>query len=144
MQNNNYGKRNKSKTMKKFISVLIILIAVVGVCIFEEIYLNNFKKEFLEKADNVYTIISNNESNINNDNINSSCENLYNYWNNSKRNICYFANYEKIKGIDESFIKLKTAIKNNDKALAMENIAVISNTDKFFEYMVGFNINNLF
>ena len=42
-----------------------------------------------------------------------------------------YTQYEKIKGLDESFIKLKTAIKNNDKALAMENIAIIKNTDKF-------------
>lgn len=130
--------------MKRFISILFIFLLIISIAIFEEIYVNNFIDTLSKKADVVSISIKENENDLNIKNINNNLKNLKTFWNNSKKVLSYFINYEKIKTLDESFIKLDIAIKRNDFSLASENIAIIKEYSQFFEYLMGFNLNNLF
>ena len=130
--------------MKRLISILIIFFLIVSIAIFEEIYVNNFINNLSSKADIVSVCIKENENNLNIDKINNNFSHLKNFWSKSKKILSYFINYEKIKTLDESFIKLDIAIKRNDFSLASENIALIKEYSQFFEFLMGFNLNNLF
>lgn len=130
--------------MKRFISILIIFFLIISIATFEEIYVNNFILTLSNKADIVSVCIKENENNLNIDKINKNFSNLKNFWSKSKKVLSYFINYEKIKTLDESFIKLDIAIKRNDFSLASENIALIKEYSQFFEFLMGFNLNNLF
>ena len=130
--------------MKRLISILIIFFLIVSIAIFEEIYVNNFINNLSSKADIVSVCIKENENNLNIDKINNNFSHLKNFWSKSKKVLSYFINYEKIKTLDESFIKLDIAIKRNDFSLASENIALIKEYSQFFEFLMGFNLNNLF
>lgn len=130
--------------MKKLIAISALIFLLAGICTFEELFLNNFVHSFTAKADNLSNLIST-STNINeNETIKNSYSSLKNDWNNAKITLCFFTNYEKIKTMDESFIKLESSINNNDTNLANENISLICNYDQFFNYMLGFNLNNLF
>ena len=130
--------------MKRFFAVLILILILISVCTFEEIFLQTFVKSFTFKAETLSALISNKTELKENKEINNSYITLKQDWNNAKTTLCFFTNYEKIKSMDESLIKLESAIKNNDKNLANENISLICNYDQFFNYMLGFNLNNLF
>lgn len=130
--------------MKRFLSILILIIVLSGISILEEVFLHNFITNLTNKAEVVSIAIENSKDNVSNDEILKNFYDLKDFWHKSKNRLCYFTNYEKIKTVDESFVKLSTAIKNNDLSLATENIAVIKEYGDFFHYMMGFNLNNLF
>ena len=130
--------------MKRLISILILLIIIIGIAIAEELFIHNFITNLTTKAEVVSVEIENSKENLKNENITKTYTDLKDFWKKSKIGLCYFTNYEKIKTVDESFVKLSTALKNNDLSLATENIAVIKEYGDFFHYMMGFNLNNLF
>lgn len=130
--------------MKKFFSIMVIIIILASVSIFEEIYSKHFIITLSNKAEETSSAISTNKDNIQNNDVITSYNNLKNYWNKSKIILCFFTNYEKIKAVDESIIKVETAIKYNEISLAIENISIIKEYEKIFKFMIGFNINSLF
>ena len=130
--------------MKKLFSIIAIVIILAGVSIFEEIYSKHFISTLSSKADQTSIAISSNKENIDNNEVKTSYNDLKKYWDKSKTVLCFFTNYEKIKAIDESIIKVDTAIKHNEVSLAIENISIIKEYEKIFKSMIGFNINNLF
>ncbi|MBQ9793243.1 MAG: DUF4363 family protein [Clostridia bacterium] len=130
--------------MKRTISIIILSFILISIATFEEIYTQNFIYTLRNKAEQVAVAINKNEDNINNEDVLSSLDDLKIFWHKSKNILCYFTNYEKIKSIDESFVKLSTSISHNDMSLASENIAVIKDYSEFFKYLMGFNLNTLF
>lgn len=130
--------------MKRTISIIILTIILISFATFEELFIQNFISTLKNKAEQVSIAINKNEENINTEEVLKSVDNLKVFWEDSKSTICYFTNYEKIKSIDESFVKLSTSIKHNDMSLASENIAVIKDYSEFFKYLMGFNLNTLF
>ena len=130
--------------MKRLFAILSLILILIGICIFEELFLKGFVNNFTAKAESLSTLIQQSENTKTNANITNSYNTLKNDWHNAKITLCFFTNYEKIKSMDESFIKLESALNNNDKNLANENIAIICNYEQFLNYMMGFNLNNLF
>ncbi len=128
--------------MKRNIIIVCIILIIVSVCIVEELILHNTSDNLLILSQNL------SQSLIESDTINSQ-ENLDNYnklndfWKSSKRTLCFLTNYEKIRTLDESIIKLGTALQNDDKSLVVENISIIKSFNEFSHYFMGFNINNL-
>ena len=130
--------------MKRTFSILILIVILFSIATFEEIYIKQFISSLKIKAENVSIAINKNEENINNKEVEKAFNELKNFWSKSKNILCYFTNYEKIKSIDESFVKLTTSIKHNDMSVANENIAVIKDYGQIFNYLMGFNLNTLF
>ncbi len=130
--------------MKRTFSILILIVILFSIATFEEIYIKQFISSLKIKAENVSIAINKNEENINNKEVEKAFNELKNFWSKSKNILCYFTNYEKIKSIDESFVKLTTSIKHNDMSVASENIAVIKDYGQIFNYLMGFNLNTLF
>lgn len=130
--------------MKRLFAILSLVLILISICIFEELFLKNFVNNFTVKAEALSTLIEQTENTKEDENINNSYNTLKNDWHNAKTTLCFFTNYEKIKSMDESFLKLDSALKNNDKNLANENISIICNYEQFLHYMMGFNLNNLF
>lgn len=130
--------------MKRFLAILFLVFVLIGFSVFEEFYNKTFLKTLNAKAEQVSVVINKNENNLNVNEVNDKYNVLKDFWQKSKNTLCYFTNYEKIKSIDESFVKLETAIKHNDISLAAENIAVIKEYSEFFKYIMGFSLSNLF
>lgn len=130
--------------MKKLIAILSILVVLISLCTLEEVFIHNFTKDFNTKTLAVSQTIKENEENLNTDSVKNKFDDLNEYWQGAKKKLCYLTNYEKIKNMDESFVRLDAAINDNDKALAIENISVIQSYTEALHYIMGFNINNLF
>ncbi len=129
--------------MKRFIAIIVICAFLIGIAVFEELYAKNFINTLTQKAENIEASINLNKENIDNEKVNNSYNDLKAYWDKSKKVLCYFTNYEKIKNIDESIVKIDIAIEYNEISLAIENITVIKEYEQIFKNIIGFNINNL-
>lgn len=130
--------------MKRLIAVLFLVAVLITIATLEQVYVNNFLYQLDIKSQQVSQAIEIDDKNLEREDVKNSFKDLNKFWNNAKNKLCYFTNYEKIKSVDESFVKLSTAIDNNDSSLAIENIAVIKEYSNLFTYFMGFNINNLF
>ncbi len=130
--------------MRRLIAVLFLLAILIAVATLEQVYVNHFLYNLDTKSQQVSAAIELDDKNLEREDVKNSFNDLNKFWEDAKTKLCYFTNYEKVKSVDESFVKLSTAIENNDSSLAIENIAVIKEYSKFFTYFMGFNINNLF
>ena len=129
--------------MKRLIGIIIITIILIGGGITEEIYINKTITRLEFFATNLEEKINKNKDDINTEDINASFNELDNFWKQTESVFCYLTNFEKIRSLDESIIKLKTAIFYNDFSVATENLALIKNYAKVLHYTLGVSLNNI-
>ncbi len=130
--------------MKRNIYVLILIAILVGVCILEELLLKSTYTTLQGYSNELTVLFTQNKEELNAKQVVSKFDETKVYWDNQKKYITYFTNYDKIRTIDESFIKLEEALDDNDKSLALENLSIIKASADSLHYFMGFNINNLF
>lgn len=130
--------------MKRNILVIIIVAILAIISILEELTVKDVTTNIGAYAGALEGAINQNEENINISSVKDSFENLSGYWDSKKTHICFFANYDKIRYMDENMIKLGDAIKDNDMVLAKENLSSVKSFGALIQYVMGFNINNLF
>ena len=130
--------------MKRNILVIIIVAILAIISIFEELTVKDVTTNIGAYASALEGAINQNEENINISSVKDRFENLSDYWDSKKTHICFFANYDKIRYMDENMIKLGDAIKDNDMVLAKENLSSVKSFGALIQYVMGFNINNLF
>lgn len=129
--------------MKKLIGVIIITVLLLAGGIVEEIYVRNTISNLDYFATNLETKLRENEDNINTDEIKASFNELNEYWKQTETIFCYLTNFEKFRSLDESVVKLDTAIKYNDFSVANENLTLIKNYTKVFYFTLGMSLNNI-
>ena len=130
--------------MKRIFAILFIVLIIISICVVEEITLSQTNQKLDEYSNSLSAAIIENKDNLNNEQVLSEFKKLDNFWQDTKIKLCYLTNYEKIKTMDESLIKLEASIEYNDESLAIENISLIKSYSEFLHYFMGFNFNNLF
>lgn len=130
--------------MKRNLIIVLIVLLIVAVCAIEEIVLSNINDNLAHYTEELSTSITENSDNLSTFEVEEKYKNLSSFWKDAKRKLCYLTNYEKIRIMDESIIKLGASIKNNDESLTIENLAIVEVFSEFTYYFMGFNINNLF
>jgi uncharacterized protein YoxC len=129
--------------MKRIFAIIVLICLLVGVSLAEEFSLQDAVKTINSYSSSVSDLIETTDD-ITSSEIEDKVDALEKFWKEEEKKLCYFTNYDKIKGLGESLAKLKTAVKNNDKSLAVENVASIQSYAYYMRYIMGFNINNLF
>lgn len=129
--------------MKRLIGIIIITILLIGGGIVEEIYIRKTITRLETYAINLEEKIMANKDNINTKEINSSFDELNNFWTETETAFCYLTNFEKFRSLDESVVKLNSAIFYNDFSVATENLTLIKNYAKVLYYTLGTSLNNI-
>lgn len=129
--------------MKRLIGIIIITILLIGGGIVEEIYIRKTITRLETYAINLEEKITANKDNINTKEINSSFDELNNFWTETETAFCYLTNFEKFRSLDESIVKLDSAIFYNDFSVATENLTLIKNYAKVLYYTLGTSLNNI-
>ena len=130
--------------MKRNLIIVLIVLIIIAVCAIEEIVLSNINANLAHYTEELSTSITENSDNLSTFEVEEKYKNLSSFWKDAKRKLCYLTNYEKIRIMDESIIKLGASIENNDESLTIENLAIVETFSEFTYYFMGFNINNLF
>lgn len=130
--------------MKRNLIIVLIVLIIIAVCAIEEIVLSNINSNLTHYTEELSTSITENSDNLSTFEVEEKYKDLSSFWKDAKRKLCYLTNYEKIRIMDESIIKLGASIENNDESLTIENLAIVETFSEFTYYFMGFNINNLF
>lgn len=130
--------------MKRNLIIVLIVLIIIAVCAIEEIVLSNINANLAHYTEELSTSITENSDNLSTFEVEEKYKDLSSFWKDAKRKLCYLTNYEKIRIMDESIIKLGASIENNDESLTIENLAIVETFSEFTYYFMGFNINNLF
>ena len=130
--------------MKRNLIIVLIVLLIIAVCAIEEIVLSNINANLAHYTEELSTSITENSDNLSTFEVEEKYKSLSSFWKDAKRKLCYLTNYEKIRIMDESIIKLGASIENNDESLTIENLAIVEVFSEFTYYFMGFNINNLF
>ncbi len=129
--------------MNRGIGMIIIAVLLVGFGIWQEIYVGNIIKNLTTMSYQLEVVVDDNEDNIDVTPVHKEFEKLKSFWGKTEHTICYIVNFEKVKYINESIIKLEGAIDENDFSVAMENVKTLQNYSKALKYIMGLNLNNI-
>ena len=130
--------------MKRNFVVIFIFLVLVGIGLFEEFLVKDTVENLGALTTNLSVSVAEHEGDLNSEEVMDKMGKLHSYWDRTKNKICFFANFDKIKFMDESLIKLEGGLKENDKSLITENLSIVASFPKLINYVMGFNINNLF
>ncbi len=123
--------------------MIIIALLLVGFGIWQEIYVGNIIKNLTTMSYQLEVVVDDNEDNIDVAPVHKEFKKLRSFWDKTEHTICYIVNFEKVKYINESIIKLEGAIDENDFSVAMENVKTLQNYSKALKYIMGLNLNNI-
>lgn len=129
--------------MKRAVGMIFIalLLIVCGLC--EEIYVHKTINTLTHTSNHLEILVEENKDNINCDAVKNELNGLKKYWEKTEKNLCYIVNFEKIKPINESIIKLEGAVKENDFSVAMENVKTLQNYSNTLHYIMGISATNI-
>ena len=96
--------------MKSFIPVIILILAVTGLCLWDGIYTNNVFNKLSSKSDEIYTSIKNDDYDF--DTLNKQVENLNTYWTKKMNILCISVSRKDLQPVSDYIQYLATATKN--------------------------------
>lgn len=125
---------------KKFIAILVLVLAVIGVVTWEQIYTNNSISSLLNEVDLLSTEISN-------ENLETSklqAQKIIDMWEKEEAVICLFVDFRDIEQIGKQADLVLSHLENNDFELAKVECNTLKRVVETFENMVGLDWQNVF
>lgn len=125
---------------KKFIAILVLVLAVIGVVTWEQIYTNNSISSLLNEVDVLSTEISN-------ENLETSklqAQKIIDMWEKEEAVICLFVDFRDIEQIGKQADLVLSHLENNDFELAKVECNTLKRVVETFENMVGLDWQNVF
>ena len=125
---------------KKFIAILVLVLAVIGVVTWEQIYTNNSISSLLNEVDLLSTEISN-------ENLETSklqAQKIIDMWAKEEAVICLFVDFRDIEQIGKQADLVLSHLENNDFELAKVECNTLKRVVETFENMVGLDWQNVF
>lgn len=129
--------------MTRIISMIIITLLLIGCGAGEELFVRNTVKQLNAHAKTLDLLIEENEENLDTVDVKQKFNELKSFWEKTEHILTYIVNFEKIRAIGESIIKLEGAITQNDFSVAVENIKLVINYSKNLNYIMGGDISNI-
>lgn len=121
--------------------VIAALLITCGVC--EEVFVDRTISSLKQNSYQLEQLLDENKENIDCEPVKAVFNKLKIFWNKTEPKLGYIVNFEKIRPINESIVKLDGAIEENDFSVAMENVKTIENYSKTLNYIMGISVNNI-
>ena len=129
--------------MKKLITILALAAFIIGIGVFEELFLNNTTDKLYTYTDELHMSIEQDEEHIDSAKNKELYKRLKDFWMDAEKTLCLLVNYENIKCITEAIAKLEISIDENDLSVTHENINALKYYSKIMDNVYGFSIQNL-
>ncbi len=129
--------------MNRAIGMIIISVLLISLGVWQEIYIHDVINVLNTSTKQLEVVVDQYEDNINCDPVKKEFQKLQTFWSKKEPKLCYIVNFEKIKYINESLVKLEGAITQNDFSVALENVKTLQNYSSALHYIMGMNINNI-
>ncbi len=129
--------------MKKFILILVVTLALIGVAIWEQITVNTYLNDVEEKSKYLIEITTN-VTNIQTEEIIEKVEELEDSWTKHEQILCLFANHKDMRELCIEIQKLRGNIEVNQYEDFTASLKVIYHLSKDYHYIMGTSFQNIF
>ncbi|MCL2234748.1 MAG: DUF4363 family protein [Firmicutes bacterium] len=113
--------------MKRLIIILALFSAVVGVAVFEMVYLNRFYGEFISRLETVHVQFMIDEENIDHSGAIEAVEKAREHWEKNRRTVLMFSNNNVVRLINERMTSLTEQTRINHPEDAFVTLMVTIN-----------------
>lgn len=128
--------------MKRGLLIISIFLTLVGLCIFEEIYLKSNLELLFAKSQELISLVENNE-NVNNEVIISKIEELEDFWTKTESYFCIVVNHINMEEAGEQISKIVSLSKLNKKDELLVEINLLSYYAESYQHILVPNIQNI-
>ena len=129
--------------VKKGTLCIILLIILLFLVTFLQIYTDNFLSSIKNKIDKIEISIENNSEQVDNNETSSLVLDLKNYWEEKIPYICLMMNYNDIAPIGEAISRLEAGIEANDYISSNIETKQISRITGALQKIFNFRLPNL-
>lgn len=128
--------------MKRHIIIIVVSVILIGLMIFEQIYIRNTLNELRDQTLYLYSEIHTQE-NINTEDLIFSVEKLDDYWKTKENFLCLTINHKDMEKIGEQITKLITYINQNNKEDAEYEVELLKYYVEGNEHVMIANFQNI-
>lgn len=125
--------------VKRFWTIISLLVILLSIAIFEEVYTNNVTNDLKTKTNELY-------ENIQSENLTLSSQNaedLKNYWHNKEIIISMFVDYRDIEQIGKQISLIVSHLSNTDFELAKVECNLLLHMIETFDITISFDFQNI-
>lgn len=129
--------------MKRNLGIIFIILALITICLTEELLVSNSLKKIKNESDYLYNLSANLE-NVNTEEIIIKTDAIYNYWKKQEMLLCFFINYKDMGEMSNEIVKMVSYAKNNIKEEYTTSLLLLKYYCETFNHITGINIQNIF
>ena len=129
--------------MKKIFGIIIVVLILIGICVSEEILVNNTVSHMKEVSSYLYNL-SASAQNVNTEEIITKTDNLLDYWKQKESTLCFFINYKDMSEMSNELVRMTSYAKDNIKEEYVASLTLLLYYCDTFDHITGFSFNNIF
>lgn len=128
--------------LKKYIYLLIIILFLVGVCIWEDLSVNIYLQQIDDAVAEIQALVADKDA-INSYDILMMVENLEEMWIKNENNLCILVNHKDIEDIGMEIARLKSTIATNQIEDFNASLSLVRFFTETYHHVMGTSIQNL-
>lgn len=128
--------------MKRGIIIISIFLILIGLCVWEDVYLSSNLKTLNNKATNLAQIVKESE-NVNDEIVKNSINDLDQFWTKTENYFCLVVNHINMEEAGEQITKIKTLSNLNKKEELMVEIDLLIYFSQSYEHIIVPHIQNI-
>ena len=130
--------------MNKLIFFIILLVALLGVTIGEQLYIDKTTNTMLAQIHSMQATIVNNQNQLNSDEVLDAFYDLRDYWESREGTMAFFVDHKNISNVGQCIVRLRAALEENDFTLSKTEIYLMHEVTYVFKKLSTFSIHNIF
>lgn len=128
--------------MKRGICIIIIAMFLIGICIYEQVLVNNTLSGLNEQSVNLYLQTKDLE-NVNTNLVLEKSRQINDFWNKNEDKLCFFINHKDMHEMGNELIKMISYSKNNNKEEFLTSLELVIYYSETFHHIMGLSLQNL-
>ena len=129
--------------MKKFITIIFVVLILIGAVIYEQITINNYLSEIQGMTEELMTITSG-KQNIQTEEIVNLVDNLEKTWKHHEDILCMIANHKDMRDLCVEIQRLQGNIVVNQYEDFTASLKIINHLSKDYRKIMGLSFHNVF
>ena len=127
---------------KRFIYVIIILVILIGACIWEQVMVNNYLSNIKEKVYYITEFVKD-KTDINSKQMYDLVVDLDSTWEKYEENLCFLVNHKEIADLGVELTKMKIYVVENNVTEFKASLAQVLYYAEGYEHVMGITLQNL-
>ncbi len=128
--------------MKRGFIIITIFLILIGVCIWEDVYLSTNLKTLNEKATELASIVRNSED-VNSEIVKDKIKELDEFWTKTENYFCLVVNHINMEEAGEQITKIKTFSELNQKEELLIEVDLLVYFSESYQHIIVPHIQNI-